>query len=196
MAGYSLHRLALAAGLILAGCDKAPAPSQVSVDAVAADEPAAFSAAMMPTKIIAENVAASPAHKQFLAALRQADLLQMLSGPGPYTVFAPTDDAFAQIPAVTREGWMRPEGHLLSELLRYHVVPAKLTAADIEARIAAGKGTAILKTIEGRDLTASMNGDKILLTSASGNRAIVTQADLVQANGVVQIVDAVLLPDM
>ncbi|MBN8845107.1 MAG: fasciclin domain-containing protein [Sphingomonadales bacterium] len=195
---------ALAAGLALAGCNKSPEPPKTETETVATGDvvtassnPTVGGAEMLPTKNIVENASASPIHKQLVAAVKQADLVTTLSGAGPFTVFAPTDEAFAQVPAVTRDGWMRPaQKSVLAGVLKYHVVPGKLSAADIEAKIAEGKGKAVFKTVDGQDLTATISDGKILLTSASGNKAVVTQGDVNQSNGVIHVVDAVLLPKM
>lgn len=193
----------LAGGMTLAGCDKAPEPPKPQAAGATGDvitassNPTVGGAEMLPTKTIVENTSASPIHKQLVAAIKQAGLVETLSGTGPFTVFAPTDDAFAQIPAVQRDGWMRPaQKSVLAGILQYHVIPGKLSAADIEAKIAEGNGTATFKTADGQDLTATISDGKILLTSASGNKAIVTQPDVGQSNGVVHVVDAVLLPKM
>lgn len=192
----------LAAGLALAGCNKTPETPKTETAATgdvvtASSNPTVGGAEMLPTKTIVDNASASPIHKQLVAAIKQADLVATLSGTGPFTVFAPTDEAFAQVPAVTRDGWMRPDHKdALAGLLKYHVVPGKLTAADIDAKIAEGKGTAVFKTADGQDLTATKSDGQILLTSASGNKAIVTQADVNQSNGIIHVVDAVLLPKM
>lgn len=197
-----LFATVFAAGLALAGCDKTPEPPKTETAATgdvvtASSNPTVGGAEMLPTKTIVENASASPIHGQLVVALKQAGLVETLSGAGPFTVFAPTDSAFAQIPAVTREGWMRPaQKEVLAGILKYHVVPGKLTAADIDAKIAEGKGSAVLETIDGQELTATRSGDRILLTSASGNKATVTQADVSQSNGVIHVVDAVLLPTM
>ncbi|WP_326913232.1 fasciclin domain-containing protein [Sphingopyxis chilensis] len=190
---------AAAAALALAGCGKGDAPA----DPVAGGEGAMSAAiggdasAMQATSTIAANLAASPNHKSLTAALTQAGLAQSLSGAGPFTVFAPTDAAFTQVPPVTRDGWMRPaQKAVLAGVLNYHIVPGKLTAADLSAKIAAGGGKAVLKTASGQDLAATKNGNAILLTSSSGNKATVTAADLTQSNGVVHGVDAVLVPTM
>ncbi|NYF32003.1 fasciclin domain-containing protein [Sphingopyxis sp. JAI108] len=190
---------AAAAALALAGCGKGDAPA----DPVAGGEGAMSAAiggdasAMQATSTIAANLAASPNHKSLTAALTQAGLAQSLSGAGPFTVFAPTDAAFTQVPPVTRDGWMRPaQKAVLAGVLNYHIVPGKLTAADLSAKIAAGGGKAVLKTASGQDLAATKNGNAILLTSSSGNKATVTAADLTQSNGVVHVVDAVLVPTM
>ncbi len=190
---------AAAAALALAGCGKGDAPA----DPVAGGEGAMSAAiggdasAMQATSTIAANLAVSPNHKSLTAALTQAGLAQSLSGAGPFTVFAPTDAAFTQVPPVTRDGWMRPaQKAVLAGVLNYHIVPGKLTAADLSAKIAAGGGKAVLKTASGQDLAATKNGNAILLTSSSGNKATVTAADLSQSNGVVHVVDAVLVPTM
>lgn len=203
MTKQMLIAAAVAGGLLLAGCNKSPEPPKTETPGAngdvitASSNPSVGGAEMLPTKTIIENASASPIHKQLVAAIKQAGLVETLSGTGPFTVFAPTDDAFAQIPAVQRDGWMRPaQKSVLAGILQYHVVPGKLTAADIEAKIAEGKGTATFKTTDGQDLTATMSDGKILLTSASGNKAVVTQPDVGQSNGVIHVVDAVLLPKM
>jgi uncharacterized surface protein with fasciclin (FAS1) repeats len=191
---------AAAAALALSGCgDKKETPAETTTVAGSetAPAPAASPPAMLASSTIAANLAASPDHKSLAAAVTQAGLVQTLSGAGPFTVFAPNDAAFVQVPPVTRDGWMRPaQKDVLASVLKYHVVPGKLTAADLSAKIAEGGGKAVLKTADGQDLTATKSGDAILLTSASGNKATVTQADVGQANGVVHVIDAVLVPKM
>lgn len=204
MTKHMLLAAVVGAGLALAGCNKAAEAPKAETDAAATGDvvtasgnPTVGGAEMLPTRNIVENASASPIHKQLVAAVKQAGLVETLSGPGPFTVFAPTDEGFAQIPAVTRDGWMRPaQKDVLAGVLKYHVVPGKLTIADIEAKIAEGKGSATLKTADGQDLTATKSDGAILLTSASGNKALVTQGDVAQSNGVIHVVDAVLLPKM
>ncbi len=191
----------LAGGLGLAGCSSEPAPTETTTvagsETAATDNAAADPAGMQATKSIADNVSASPVHKTLASAVQAAGLAETLSGTGPFTVFAPTDAAFAQVSPVTRDGWMRPaQKEVLAGVLKYHVVPGKLTAADLAAQITAGGGKAVLKTADGQDLIAAKSGDAIILTSASGNKAAVTQADLGQSNGVVHVIDAVLVPKM
>ena len=129
--------------------------------------------------------------------LAQAGLAAKLSGAGPFTVFAPTDAGFTQVPPVTRDGWMRPaQQAVLAGVLDHHIVPGRLTAADLDAKIAKGGGRAVLRTAGGQNLIATKSGNRILLTSGSGNKAAVTGADLAQANGVVHVIDAVLVPAM
>ena len=191
---------AAAAALALSGCgSKKDAPVEATTASANEAAPAvtADPSAMQASSTIAANLAAAPDHKSLAAAVAQAGLGQTLSETGPFTLFAPTDAAFAQVPPVTRDGWMRPaQKDVLAGVLKYHVVPGKLTAADLAARIAEGGGKAVLRTADGQDLTATKGGDAILLTSASGNKASVTQADAAQSNGVVHVVDAVLLPKM
>jgi uncharacterized surface protein with fasciclin (FAS1) repeats len=193
---------AAAAALALSGCgDKKEASTETTTvaggETAAPATPAASPPAMLASSTIAANLAASPDHKSLAAAVTQAGLAQTLSGAGPFTVFAPSDAAFVQVSPVTRDGWMRPaQKDVLAGVLKYHVIPGKLTAADLGAKIAEGGGKAVLKTADGQDLTATKSGDAILLTSASGNKATVTQADVGQANGVVHVIDAVLVPKM
>lgn len=192
---------AAAAALALSGCgDKKETPAETTTVAggeTAAPVPAASPSQMLASSTIAANLAASPDYKSLAAAVTQAGLAETLSGAGPFTVFAPTDAAFVQVPPVTRDGWMRPaQKDVLAGVLKYHVVPGKLAAADLAAKIAEGGGKAVLKTADGQDLTVTKSGDAILLTSTSGNKATVTQADVGQANGVVHVIDAVLVPKM
>ncbi|WP_432770731.1 MAG: fasciclin domain-containing protein [Sphingopyxis sp.] len=196
-----------AAGLGLAGCNSSTETPPTETTTVAAGETASMDAAganpmvggaeMLPTKNIVENASASPIHKTLVAAVTAAGLAPTLTGAGPFTVFAPTDAAFAQVAPETRDGWMRPaQKEVLAGVLKNHVVPGRLTAADLAAQITAGGGKAVLKTADGQDLTATQSGDSIILTSASGNKATVTQADVGQSNGVIHVVDAVLVPKM
>ena len=191
---------AAAAALALSGCgDKTETPTETTTVAPGetAPAPTASPPAMLATSTIAANLAASPDHKSLAAAVAQAGLAETLSGAGPFTVFAPNDAAFVQVPPVTRDGWMRPaQKDVLAGVLKYHVVPGRLTAADLAAKITEGGGKAVLKTADGQDLTATQSGGAILLTSASGNKAVVTQTDVGQSNGVVHVIDAVLLPKM
>ncbi len=204
MTKSGLFMSAMVAALALGGCNKTPEPPKAETESGAMNDvvtasanPQVGGAAMAPDKTILANAAASPILSQLTAAVNQAGLADTLSGPGPFTLFAPNDAAFAQVPAVTRDGWARPaQKVVLAGVLKYHVVPGRLTAADLAAKIDAGGGKAVLKTLDGQDLTATKSGDAIILTSASGNKAAVTQADLGQANGIVHVVDAVLLPKM
>ena len=152
-------------------------------------------APMYPTKNIIENAVNSKDHTTLVAAVKAAGLVDTLSGPGPFTVFAPTNAAFAKLPAGTVDTLLKPENKgLLTGILTYHVVAGKMNAKDIAAAIKAGKGKAELTTVAGGTLTASMAGSKLVLTDAKGGKSTVTIADVNQSNGVIHVVDTVLLP--
>lgn len=152
-------------------------------------------AAMYPTKTIVENAVNSKDHTTLVAAVKAAGLVETLSGPGPFTVFAPTDAAFAKLPEGTVATLVKPENKAtLTSILTYHVVAGKMTAADVAAAIKAGGGKATLTTVNGGTLTASMMGDRIMLTDAKGGMSHVTIGNVMQSNGVIHVVDGVLLP--
>jgi len=152
-------------------------------------------APMFATRNIIENAVNSRDHTTLVAAVKAAGLVETLSGPGPFTVFAPTNAAFAQLPAGTVEAALRPENRsMLQSVLTYHVVPGRLTAADLMARIRAGGGTARLTTVQGGTLTARMSGSNIVLMDARGGMATVTQANVMQSNGVIHVTNAVSMP--
>jgi uncharacterized surface protein with fasciclin (FAS1) repeats len=163
--------------------------------AIAAGEPIVGGAPMYPTKTIAENAVNSKDHTTLIAAVSAAGLVDALKGPGPLTVFAPTNAAFAKLPAGTVETLLKPENKAtLTSVLTYHVVPGKVTAADLVKKIQAGGGKAELKTLQGETLTASLMGDTVMLTDQKGGMSHVTQADVMQSNGVIHVVDSVVLP--
>ena len=152
-------------------------------------------AAMYPTKTIVENASAANNLTTLVAAVKAADLVETLSGPGPFTVFAPTNDAFAKLPAGTVETLVKPENKAtLTSILTYHVVPGKLKSTDIAKAIQAGGGKAVVTTVNGGQLTASMMGGKLMLTDAKGGMSMVTMADVGQSNGVVHVIDTVVMP--
>jgi uncharacterized surface protein with fasciclin (FAS1) repeats len=152
-------------------------------------------AEMLPTKTIVETASQSADHTTLVAAVKAGGLAETLSGPGPFKVFAPTNAAFAKLPAGTVEGLLKPAAKAdLTKVLTYHVVPGAMTAAQLSAAIKSGNGKAELTTVQGAKLTATASGDSINLTDAKGGTATVTQADVTQSNGVVHVVDAVLLP--
>lgn len=152
-------------------------------------------AAMYPSRTIVENAVNSRDHTTLVAAVKAAGLVDTLSGAGPFTVFAPTNAAFAALPAGTVETLLRPENKaMLQGILTYHVVPGRLTASDLMAQIRAGGGTAQLRTAQGGTLTARMQGDAVVLVDAKGGTATVTQADVLQSNGVIHVTNAVSLP--
>ena len=196
----------LVAVLALSACSKseAPPPTETTVEGstatptdTASANPMVGGAEMFPTKTIVDNAIASPIHKTLVAAVTQAGLVDTLKGPGPFTVFAPTDDAFAKVPKATLDGLMLPaQKTVLADVLKYHVVAGKLTAADLAKQITDGGGKAMLKTVNGQELTATMAGNVITLAGADGSKATVTQADVNQSNGVIHVVDGVLTPKM
>lgn len=152
-------------------------------------------APMYPTKNIIENAVNSKDHTTLVAAVKAAGLVETLSGPGPFTVFAPTNAAFAKLPAGTVESLVKPENKAtLTTILTYHVIAGKMNAKDIAAAIKAGGGKATLTTVQGEPLTASMMGKKLMLTDAKGGKSMVTIGDVNQSNGVIHVVDTVLMP--
>ena len=154
-------------------------------------------AAMYPNKNIVENAVNSKDHTTLVAAVKAADLVETLQSKGPFTVFAPTNAAFDKLPAGTVETLLKPENiKTLQTVLTYHVVAGKMNASDIAKAIKAGKGKATLKTVSGGTLTAWMDGKDLYISDESGNKAKVTIADVNQSNGVIHVVDTVLLPKM
>lgn len=151
-------------------------------------------AAMYPTKTIVENAVNSKDHTTLVAAVKAAGLVDTLNGSGPFTVFAPTNAAFSMLPAGTVDTLLKPENKaMLTKTLTYHVVPGRLTATDIGAKIKAGGGKAELTTVEGQKLVAWMDGNDLILTDANGGKSKVTIANVMQSNGVIHVVDHVLL---
>jgi uncharacterized surface protein with fasciclin (FAS1) repeats len=152
-------------------------------------------ASMSPTKDIIENASASKDHTTLVAAVKAAGLVETLKGKGPFTVFAPTNEAFAALPAGTVDTLLKPENKAtLVKILTYHVVPGKVMAADLVKAITADKGKHSIKTVEGGTLVASMSGSNVILTDEKGGMSTVTIADVVQSNGVIHVVNKVLMP--
>ncbi len=152
-------------------------------------------AEMLPTRNIIENASNSRIHATLVAAVKAADLVPTLSGPGPFTVFAPTDQAFAKLPEGTVGTLLQPANKMmLQNALKYHVVSGNVTASDLMARIRSGGGTATLPTVAGGTLTARMMNGNVVLTDGMGGTATVTQADVRQSNGIIHVVDNVLMP--
>ena len=160
-----------------------------------AADPMVGGAAMYPNKDIIDNAVNSKDHTTLVAAVKAAGLVDTLKGKGPFTVFAPTNDAFAALPAGTVDTLLKPENKpTLVKVLTYHVVPGRISAADLTKMIKAGNGKATLKTVEGDSLTATMSGKTISLTDDKGGMSQVTIADVFQSNGVIHVVNKVLLP--
>jgi uncharacterized surface protein with fasciclin (FAS1) repeats len=160
-----------------------------------AKNPMVGGAAMYPTKDIVDNAVNSKDHTTLVAAVQAAGLVETLKGPGPFTVFAPTNAAFGKLPAGTVDTLVKPENKAtLTSILTYHVVAGSMTSADVARAIKAGGGKATLTTVNGGTLTASMMGKSIMLTDAKGGMSTVTIANVMQSNGVIHVVDTVLLP--
>jgi uncharacterized surface protein with fasciclin (FAS1) repeats len=152
-------------------------------------------AAMYPSKDIVDNAVNSKDHTTLVAAVKAAGLVETLKSAGPFTVFAPTNDAFAKLPAGTVDNLLKPENKAsLTKVLTYHVVAGKMDAADLAKAIKAGGGKATLKTVAGGTLTASMKGKNIMLSDENGGMATVTISDVYQKNGVIHVINSVVLP--
>jgi uncharacterized surface protein with fasciclin (FAS1) repeats len=202
--------LAIALGA-LSACSPAEeeeAPATPAAEAPAADDsamaagstaspdaPMVGGAAMLPTRTIVQNASEASNLTTLVSAVTAAGLGETLSGPGPFTVFAPTNEAFEKIPAATRTKLMEPaQKQQLTGILTYHVVPGRLTAADLTKQIQDGGGTATLTTVNGAKLTAKAANGGVQLTDAAGGTSMVTQADVMQSNGVVHVIDTVVMP--
>lgn len=155
----------------------------------------AFAGANKPAGNIVAAAMSSKEHSTLVAAVKAAGLVPTLASGGPFTVFAPTDAAFAKLPDGTVASLLEPANReTLSAVLTYHVVPGKVTAAELIGLIEAGGGSAMLTTVQGGKLTASLSGGNVIITDAKGGQATVTTADLMQSNGIIHVTDAVSLP--
>lgn len=174
-----------ALGLALTASNTAQAEDSVTVGG----------APMYPSKDIIDNAVNSADHTTLVAAVKAAELVDTLKGPGPFTVFAPTNAAFDALPAGTVETLLKPENKGdLTKILTYHVVPVKADAAALMGMIEKDGGQHPVTTVAGEMLTASVEDGKVVLTDAKGGKAVVTQADVYQKNGVIHVIDKVLLP--
>ena len=175
--------------------------AMLSVSALAgiayAANPDVGGAAMFEDKNIIENAVNSADHTTLVAAVQAAGLVETLSGPGPFTVFAPTNDAFAMLPEGTVDNLLKPENKdTLVKILTCHVVAAKALSTDVAKMVADDGGEHVIDTVGGCKITAKVDGDKVMLTDEAGGTATVTVADVLQSNGVIHVVDHVLLPKM
>ena len=162
---------------------------------VAMANPMVGGAAMYSTKNIVQNAVNSKDHTTLVAAVKAGGLVDTLSGKGPFTVFAPTNAAFAKLPAGTVETLVKPENKaMLDKILTYHVVPGRITAQQIAAMAARHHGTASLKTVEGEPLKFVKAGKGWDVIDSKGNRSRITIANVMQSNGVIHVVDGVLVP--
>lgn len=158
-----------------------------------ASDPMVGGAAMYRSKNIVENAMNSKDHTTLVSLVKKAGLVSTLEGPGPFTVFAPTNEAFAALPQATVSK-VTSDSALLKKVLTYHVVAGNLTTADIMAQIKAGGGKAMLKTVEGESITATANGSTIMLAGAGGGKAAITIPNVRQSNGEIQVINGVLMP--
>ncbi|MBE7183211.1 MAG: fasciclin domain-containing protein [Methylobacterium mesophilicum] len=183
-----------AAAFVASATMAAPVVSPVAV-AIAAENPMVGGAPMYANKTIVENAVNSKDHTTLVAAVKAAGLVDTLSGKGPFTVFAPTNEAFDMLPKGTVDTLLKPENKAkLTKVLTAHVVPGKLDAKTLMADIKKGGGKAKLKTVSGDTLTAEMKGKKLYIMDESGGMAEVTIANVMQSNGVIHVVNKVLLP--
>jgi uncharacterized surface protein with fasciclin (FAS1) repeats len=182
-----IHIAAVAATLALAFAAVGPSFAETTVTVGGAP--------MYPSKNIVQNAVNSKDHTTLVAAVKAAGLVPTLESKGPFTVFAPTNEAFAKLPAGTVDTLLKPENKkTLTNVLTYHVVPGRLTAKDLMAKVEAGHGKAMLKTVEGADLTFEMKDGKLWIVDAKGDTAQVTIRNVMQSNGVIHVIDTVLLP--
>lgn len=154
-------------------------------------------AAMYPTKNIIENAINSKDHTTLVAAVKAAGLVETLEGPGPFTVFAPTNEAFNKLPAGTVDNLLKPENKAtLTKVLTYHVVAGRISAKELWSKVKAGNGMATLKTVEGGKLMVMAQGKKLYLVDEKGGKSWITISDVFQSNGVIHVVNTVLMPNM
>ncbi|WP_035917067.1 fasciclin domain-containing protein [Flavimarina sp. Hel_I_48] len=164
-------------------------------DAMGGMEKMVGGAMMSPNETIVANASKANNLTTLVAAVEAADLVQTLQGDGPFTVFAPTNDAFNSLPSGTVETLLEPENKtMLQDILKYHVVAGKMNAKDVIAAINSGNGKAEFATVNGAMLTAMLDGDKVVLEDEDGNTATITTADVDQSNGVVHVINTVLMP--
>jgi uncharacterized surface protein with fasciclin (FAS1) repeats len=184
--------LAAAAALVLTASVTAP----LAADAMSEKTVNVGGAPMYPSKNIVQNAVNSKDHTTLVAAVKAAGLVDTLSSPGPFTVFAPTNAAFAKLPAGTVDNLIKPENkEMLVKVLTYHVVPGRMTAVNLMKAVKDGEGAAKLKTVVGEEIWVKQAGPgKLTITDSKGDVAMVTIADVLQSNGVIHVIDTVLLP--
>ena len=172
------------------------AAAQMQMNKMDSMNPMVGGAAMYRTRDIVDNAVNSADHTTLVAAVKAAGLVDTLKGKGPFTVFAPTNEAFDKLPAGTVETLVKPENKaMLTKILTYHVLAGKFDSKAIAARIRQGHGSAKLRTVSGGMLTAMMSGDDLILRDEKGNTSRVTIGNVYQSNGVIHVVDSVLLPN-
>jgi len=169
----------------------------ISSAVAAMNNPVVGGKEMFPAKNIIQNAVNSADHTTLVAAVKAAGLVDTLEGPGPFTVFAPTNEAFDKLPAGTVDSLLKPENKsLLTKVLTYHVVTGRLSSSDLLKKIRDGNGTAELTTVEGGKLWVMLHdGKRIMLKDEKGGTALVTIADVFQSNGVIHVIDTVVMPN-
>jgi uncharacterized surface protein with fasciclin (FAS1) repeats len=191
----ALYGLTAIAAMSLSACAATMDDDMAGASANARGVVTVGGAPMYSNRNIVQNAVNSRDHTTLVAAVKAAGLVDTLSGPGPFTVFAPTNAAFDRLPAGTVETVLKPENKaMLQSVLTYHVVPGRVTAAELMQLIRAGGGQARLTTVQGGTLTARMMGDRIMLVDAKGGMAHVIQGNVMQSNGVIHVTDGVSMP--
>ena len=190
---------AAAGALVLSGCATTMTDADGSMDgsssASAQSSVTVGGAPMYANRTIVQNASTAPNLSTLVTAVQAAGLVDTLNGPGPFTVFAPTNDAFAAVPQATLNSLLQPENKAqLATVLTYHVVQGRIDAAELMRRIRAGGGTASVTTVQGNALRFSMMGDRVMIMGNNGSSAHVTTANVGQSNGMVHVIDGVLLP--
>lgn len=190
MRQFTITAAAAALTISLAGCGNGAEQMPTSdLEPAAIDQPAT------PSNTVVDAAAANPDFSTLVTAVQAAGLAETLSGPGPYTVFAPNNAAFAKLPAGTVDNLTQPaQREMLRGILTYHVVAGNVSAADLMQQIEAGNGAATLTTVQGATLTARRQGSSVVLTDAAGGRSTVTSTDMAASNGVIHVIDTVLMP--
>ncbi len=190
--------LPMTAALAIVACGTSETEAADTATAETTEEMPADEGTMTAETEAGTIVAVAQGNENFstlVAAVTAAGLGETLSGAGPFTVFAPTNDAFAKVDKATLDGLMKPESKdALTGLLTYHVVSGKLMAADVAKAITDGGGKAELTTVQGQKLTASMEGDKVILTDANGGKSTIAMTDVAASNGVIHAIDTVIMP--
>ncbi len=158
-------------------------------------DPDVGGASMYPNKTVVANASTAPNLTTLVAAVKAAGLVETLSSPGPFTVFAPTNDAFNKLPTGTVDTLVKPENKTtLTKILTYHVVAGRITSKELAAWVKKGRGKYELTTLQGEKLTATMSGMNIMLTDAKGGMATITTDNIYQSNGIAHVIDTVLMP--
>lgn len=175
----------------------APTEDAAAAPATTTANPVVGGAEMLPSRNIIQNASQSAEHRTLVRAVQAANLVATLEGPGPFTVFAPTDQAFSALPAGTLDGLLQPQNQpTLTQILTYHVLPQRVTFAEIEAAMEAGGGTATYNTVNGQPITITREGNALRVAGQNGSVGYVGQYDIAQSNGVIHVINGVLVPNI